>query len=786
MARPRVLVITNIPAPYRVALFEAVYRDFAHFCVAFQAARERGRSWAMRPSLPFPVEYLPGVDVGVAGRHFRLNRGIADLVRRHDPDVVVAGGFSPTVARIADVCRREGRGLVLMNDGTINTDPVRGPEAGYRKSLISRADGFIGASQGSADYFTLMSAPAEAVTVVQLTTDLAAIQTATQAAGARSEARRRLGVDGRVVCFVGQLVERKRPLDALAAIEAASREVRDLSLLIAGDGPLRERVRSEIARRGLQRVRMLGLVTWEDVLSVYAASDLQIFPVVREPYGMVVIEGLAAGVPVISTTESGAAKDLVVDGQNGFLVQPGDTAEAAGRIVAFFREDGLAARMAREAREVVGKHDVRHEAVKFIAAVERFAATHSGTRVLPVPHLPQSAQRRVVYITRNLAPYRPSVLTALAASGVETHVVVAGRRWDSRDTDIAAPVPDGFAVHLPTARGFGWRADVLEICRRLEPATFLIEHGARLDFAWTVLLTRSLRSSTRILWSHGIENRELYSGRRSPGSFGRQWQLSLADGLLCYDQGMARRFERLCPGKLVGAAPNSTDGEPFWKAHRNLEERGQLAVRASLGLAKRFYVSGLGRIIAAKGFQRLPSILRIVRATHPEVGLIVVGDGPGRTRIESLCRQIGYALGEDIVFAGEIRDSAELAQWLYCSDLSIVPGYAGLAVVDSLFMGVPVVLAPPGPGGPYHSPEWKYLRDTVGGLFAEDDSVEALAGRIVSYLSLPGPIRLKIADQTRQYAAHNLGVGPMVRGINDILDRLPETPANSTRARRAS
>jgi len=784
MGRLRVLVVTNVPAPYRLELFARVHREFAHFCVAFQAAQEPGRNWDMNPHLPYPVEYLAGFDVPFLSRRPRLNHGVADVIRRHDPDIVVAGGFSPTVALIARKCRRDGRRFVIMNDGTEHTDPVHGLEANYRRKLISSAAGYIAASQSTRAYFEKMGARASAIAVIQLTTDLVAIQQKARRPGAREEARSRLGVGGSVVCFVGQLVERKRPLDVIEAFDLAAREVPDLWLVMAGDGPLRDKVRADIKHRGLENVRLMGLVSWGDVLSIYAASDLQVFPVTREPYGMVVIEALAAGVPVISTPECGAAIDLVEDGKNGFMVEPRDTQAIAARIKTFFAEEGRAQEMSEAAQAVVTTHDVRHEAARFVESVNRFA----NTIPLPSANSPRPTSRavsnRIVYVARELSPYRPALLAGLAASGVDTHVVVAGKTRQSTSAKSARPEAAGFAVHYPDTRRIGWREDILEICRRLQPATFLIEHGARLDFTWTLLLAPRLPGSTRILWSHGIENFELYSGLRGPGSYGRAWQISLADGLLCYDEAMARRLAQLHPGKVIGAAPNSTDGEPFLQARRTLDGVGREAVRGELGLQRGFYIAGLGRLIRGKGFRRLPAILSAIRQTIPSVGLILIGEGPERGQIEANCDRLGLVMGQDVVFAGEVRDPAKLARWLYCCDASVVPGYAGLGVVDSLFMGIPVVLAPAGPRGPYHSPEWKYLRETDGGLFAEDSDPESLSRRVIEYLSLPAGRRREIEVSTREYAGGNLGVGSMVRGIRALLERIGQGPEDPTRIRR--
>jgi glycosyltransferase involved in cell wall biosynthesis len=143
----------------------------------------------------------------------------------------------------------------------------------------------------------------------------------------RTERLTSLGLDPRrpVVIFSGKLIPRKRPLDAVAAIERCNGR---LSLLMLGDGPLRREMRAFEARLP---VRCLGFVNQADLPGWYACGDVLVLPSESEPWGLVVNEGMACGlVPVVSDAV-GCAADLV-EGV-GEVVTTGDTSTLSRALV---------------------------------------------------------------------------------------------------------------------------------------------------------------------------------------------------------------------------------------------------------------------------------------------------------------------------------------------------------------------------------------------------------------------------------------------------------------------
>ena len=145
-------------------------------------------------------------------------------------------------------------------------------------------------------------------------------------APARAAARARLGLprDAFVVAGVGRLVPIKGfdvLVDALPAVAALVPSTR---VLLIGDGEEREALEARAERLGVsERLRITGVV--DDVIALLAAADVLAAPSRNEGMGRVLVEAMAIGVPVVGTTVGGIP-DVILDGECGLLVPPGDTA----------------------------------------------------------------------------------------------------------------------------------------------------------------------------------------------------------------------------------------------------------------------------------------------------------------------------------------------------------------------------------------------------------------------------------------------------------------------------
>jgi len=173
----------------------------------------------------------------------------------------------------------------------------------------------------------------------------------------------------RVCLFSGSLIARKG-VDLLAsAFVRLARDVADVRLRIVGDGPLRESLMQKL-EPVKERVEFVGFKDWQELPDEYAAADVLCVPSRYDGWGLVVPEGLAAGLPVIATDRMGAALEFVRTGKNGWLIRAGDE----DALLRAMREAAVG-ELPKGVRESVSEHTLENGADRFVRYARRCVAS---------------------------------------------------------------------------------------------------------------------------------------------------------------------------------------------------------------------------------------------------------------------------------------------------------------------------------------------------------------------------------------------------------------------------
>ncbi|MGI9077947.1 MAG: glycosyltransferase family 4 protein [Gemmatimonadaceae bacterium] len=156
--------------------------------------------------------------------------------------------------------------------------------------------------------------------------------------GEREALRRKweIPTDRIIVAYVGKLTPRKHP-EALLELCAKPALTSGAHIVFAGSGPEEALLRREVERRGIKNVSFLGFVNQRALPEVYSLADLFVMPSEFEPWGLVLNEAMAAGLPVVVSDEVGAAEDLVNGHGTGYVFPSGRwdiMAEEVERLVA--------------------------------------------------------------------------------------------------------------------------------------------------------------------------------------------------------------------------------------------------------------------------------------------------------------------------------------------------------------------------------------------------------------------------------------------------------------------
>ena len=152
-----------------------------------------------------------------------------------------------------------------------------------------------------------------------------------------------------VVGWIGRMTAVKRTDVVLTAFRRLKDDGVDAVLCMVGDGPDRRSVEDLAGELGIMRDSFFPGYQ-EDVGPFFAAFDVFVLPSGNEGTPVTAIEALASGCPVVAT-RVGGVPDVVTDGEDGFLVEPGDVDELATNMARLANDSGLRARMAAAGRE---------------------------------------------------------------------------------------------------------------------------------------------------------------------------------------------------------------------------------------------------------------------------------------------------------------------------------------------------------------------------------------------------------------------------------------------------
>ena len=284
---------------------------------------------------------------------------LARLIRRERPDILhTHTAKAGTVGRVAALLAGRHRPPIIVH--TFHGHVLRGYFGPVRtrffrlleRWLAARTTALIAVSpQVRDDLVALGVAPRERFVVIRLGIELDERVAGEQ--NGRVESRRYLGIESErfAVGWIGRMTAVKRTDDILVAFKRLRDERIDAVLCLVGDGPDRPQLERRAHELGVIR-DTLFLGYQEDVAPFYAAFDALVLPSSNEGTPVSAIEALAAGRPVVAT-RVGGVPDVVRDGEDGFLVEPGATGDLADRLAELARDPGLRERMGRAGRERV-------------------------------------------------------------------------------------------------------------------------------------------------------------------------------------------------------------------------------------------------------------------------------------------------------------------------------------------------------------------------------------------------------------------------------------------------
>jgi glycosyltransferase involved in cell wall biosynthesis len=322
----KIVLITNIPNPYRIPLFNSLNSTLnkkgIDLIVLFGAKGYARRKWVINTEdCLFPYQILKSVsfNIGKKSRTIFTYAGLIKIILNLKPDLVITSGFSLNTLITAFLSFKYSVPYIIWT-GTNNT---KGRSETYLKLLYKR---FISAR---AAHFISYGTKTKSYIVDQLHISESKISIAINTVDTNYFRERTKQIKEKdkainkphVLLYLGYLTKKKR-IDLLLDALRKNKMLRsDFILKIVGDGPERSRLEDLVDKYGLiDNVSFEGFKQKYEIPNYFAEATCLLFPSEYDIWGLVIVEAMAAGVPCLSSIHCGVTDDLIIDGETGFAI----------------------------------------------------------------------------------------------------------------------------------------------------------------------------------------------------------------------------------------------------------------------------------------------------------------------------------------------------------------------------------------------------------------------------------------------------------------------------------
>lgn len=377
-----VWLLTNAPSPYQSELLSAIAdRNDLELEVRFlQEGSPAGRSTARRYASRVVRSIVPrGFPVEL---HFHP-RAVWECAT-HPSDCYVLSGLYTSITFLAcaviltlrrkpwlvwfERSRPQSRGDAFWSPKWMLSGPVRWLRNLVRGAVLRGAHRVICIGTAACDEYRECGVPDERLDMVPYCCDIDRYQAVDRESIA--ELRKQHDVAGHTVfLFSGLMVERKGVDTVLAAFADVASKRPEVALLLLGDGPSRDRYESMVPEAIRSRVHFTGHVPQGNLPAYFRAADVFVFPSRHDGWGVVINEACAASLPVVTTRQTGAARDLVDDGRTGFLIECDDVHGLVQAMLHLTDHPEVRATFGRNARQLVEQFSPERGAERFQHAI---------------------------------------------------------------------------------------------------------------------------------------------------------------------------------------------------------------------------------------------------------------------------------------------------------------------------------------------------------------------------------------------------------------------------------
>jgi glycosyltransferase involved in cell wall biosynthesis len=298
---------------------------------------------------------------GFSNRHLlvKYQPGLLSLIRYQKPDVVITEGFSQWALPAIVYRTMMQKTMVVGYQRTYHTERyAQWYRRFYRRMVAKYVDAFYCNGSLSKEYIESMGVNSDRIVVSGHATDVKGFmkRCSSFAEHQKKTMRKRLGIRGTMFLCVGRLIELKGIEQLIDAWYELGSRCGDATLVLVGDGPQREALEAKARRYGLDNVRFIGKVEYDNLYEFYSICDVFVIPTLEDNWSVVVMEAMASGLPIMSSIYNGCYPELVHKGVNGAVFDPFNKKELALKMRQFIGNQPIINRMGDASREIIRRY----------------------------------------------------------------------------------------------------------------------------------------------------------------------------------------------------------------------------------------------------------------------------------------------------------------------------------------------------------------------------------------------------------------------------------------------
>jgi glycosyltransferase involved in cell wall biosynthesis len=360
------LFLTDVPTPWREKVLENVYNKFGNdFHVVYCNDKEKRRLWEF-PLGKHSYTFLnKNIQFTWAGKERYFNFGIVPLLFRSRPRIIIVEAFDPAVFLTLFLAKVMKSKIAWIGDTWLGRDVNLSWYQRMARKVTYNAfiKAFIGASKETLNWYKYYNRniPDGALFISQLCADNEYFAKWLEGQSVRKRYE---------IMFSGRIVKEKNPLFIPDVAWRIKEKLGTCRVLIIGDGD--EELKTRMFKRFEERsidYDFPGFIEHSKLPEFYSQAKTLLLPTSGDCWGVVINEALASGVPVITTNMTAAAGELVIDGENGFVL-PLDAELWAERIVVLLKDEKKYDAFSKRAREIVSEFTFERAAQGIIGAIE--------------------------------------------------------------------------------------------------------------------------------------------------------------------------------------------------------------------------------------------------------------------------------------------------------------------------------------------------------------------------------------------------------------------------------